>query len=204
MSLDRAVVIAPSSLSNLGPGFDVFGLALQEPYDVIEVQRTERGEVVIESIVGLGAEGIPKDPSRNSAGVSAKQVLDRARAEFGVSIRIEKGVRPCSGIGSSGASAAGGAFAVNLLLDSPLQMDQLVICAARAEEMTSGSFHADNVGPALLGGFTMVCSYDPFEMVRIDPPRSLGIAVAMPDVMVPTREARKVLPSATPRRSSLA
>jgi homoserine kinase len=194
MSEERVVVRAPSSLSNLGPGFDVFGLALKEPFDQIEMRKVSTHGVVIEAVEGLGAESIPTDFRRNSAGVSSARVLKLGMADFGVAIRIRKGVRPCSGIGSSGASAAGGAYAANLLLDKPLTMEQLVICAAKAEEMTSGSFHADNVGPALMGGFTLISSYDPFEILRVNPPRNLGIVIAMPDVMVPTKEARKVLP----------
>lgn len=194
MPEDRVVVRAPSSLSNLGPGFDVFGLALRDPFDLIEARRVSTPGVTIEAVEGLGAEKISTNFRRNSAGVSAAKVLEIGKADFGVTIRIKKGVRPCSGIGSSGASAAGGAYAANLLLDRPLTMQQLVVCAAKAEEMTSGSFHADNVGPALMGGFTVVCSYEPFEMVRVNPPRNLGIVIAMPDVMVPTKEARKILP----------
>ena len=194
MSEDGVMVRAPSSLSNLGPGFDVFGLALKEPFDQIEMRKVSTRGVVIEAVEGLGAEKIPIDFRRNSAGVSAARVLELGKADFGVAVKIKKGVRPCSGIGSSGASAAGGAFAANLLLDKSLSMEQLVICAAEAEEMTSGSFHADNVGPALMGGFTVVCSYEPFEIQRISPPRNLGIAIAMPDIMVPTKEARRILP----------
>ncbi|MGD0057116.1 MAG: homoserine kinase [Methanomassiliicoccales archaeon] len=194
MSEERVVVRAPSSLSNLGPGFDVFGLALKEPFDQIEMWKVSMPGVVIEAIEGLGAESIPTDFKRNSAGVSAARVLKLGKANFGVAIKIKKGVRPCSGIGSSGASAAGGAYAANLLLDKPVIMEQLVVCAANAEEMTSGSFHADNVGPALMGGFTMISSYDPFEILRVNPPRNLGIVVAMPDVMVTTKEARRILP----------
>lgn len=194
MSEERAVVRAPSSLSNLGPGFDVFGLALMEPFDQIEIRKVSTPGVIIEAVEGLGADKIPTDFRRNSAGVSSARVLEVGKADFGVAIRVKKGVRPCSGIGSSGASAAGGAYAANLLLDKPLTMEQLVVCAAKAEEMISGSFHADNVAPALMGGFTVISSYDPFEVLRVDPPRNLGIVIAMPDVMVSTKEARKVLP----------
>jgi homoserine kinase len=195
MSIDRAVVKAPSSLSNLGPGFDVFGLALKQPFDIIDIRKTSSPGVVIEAIDGSRSERIPFDFRRNSAGVSSAQVLELGGADFGVAMKITKGVRPCSGIGSSGASAAGGAYATNLLLDDPLTMNQLVFCAAKGEEMISGSFHADNVGPALMGGFTVVSSYDPFEIIRVEPPGNLGIVIAMPDIMVPTREARKVLPT---------
>jgi homoserine kinase len=121
-------------------------------------------------------------------------VLQKADADFGAVLTIRKGIRPSSGIGSSGASAAGGAYAANLLLEEPLRPEELVVCAAKAEQTTSGSFHADNVGPAVMGGFTIIKSYDPFEILRTDPPANLGVVVTMPDFLVNTREARKVLP----------
>lgn len=186
-------VIAPATLSNLGPGFDVFGMALAEPFDTVMARRIDEG-VIISSIEGPGAEGIPLDAELNSAGIAAAKVLERGNADFGLELRITKGIRPCSGIGSSGASAAGGAFVANQFLQDPLTDQQLVLCAAHAEEVTSGGLHADNVAPSLLGGFTVIRSYQPFEVVRIEPPEGLGVVVAMPNVMVSTSEARKVLP----------
>lgn len=194
MYYDKVTIAAPATLSNIGAGFDVFGLALDEPYDIIEARKTDSEGVLITSISGADSKRITMDPSRNSAGIAAMEVLKAACADFGIEIAIRKGVRPGSGIGSSGASAAGGAFAANLLLEKPLPAEKLVAHAARAEEVTSGGFHADNVAPAILGGFTIVTSYDPFEVVRIEPPVNLGIAIAMPDVFVSTKEARKVLP----------
>ncbi|MDH7507863.1 MAG: homoserine kinase [Methanomassiliicoccales archaeon] len=194
MRYDKVTVIAPATLSNIGAGFDIFGLALGEPYDIIEAQRTVRKGVLITSISGSDSKHITPDPMRNSAGIAAMEVLKAGRADFGIELVIRKGIRPGSGIGSSGASAAGGAFAANLLLEKPLPAEKLVICAARAEEVTSGGFHADNVAPAILGGFTIITSYDPFEVERVDPPADLGIAIAMPEVFISTREARKVIP----------
>ena len=107
---------------------------------------------------------------------------------------IKKGIRPCSGMGSSGASAAGGAYAANQFLEKPLPMEKLLCAAAKGEEASSGSLHADNCGPALLGGFTIIRSYDPMEIVRVNPPPNLGIVAALPGFAVPTKEARKVLP----------
>lgn len=201
MVMDKVAVRSPATLSNLGSGFDVFGLALREPYDVIEVRRIPEREVVIEAIEGRGAESITTVADKNSAGVAAKAVLDMAQAEFGLAISIKKGIRPASGIGSSGASAAGGAYAANLMVDKPLRPEELVFSAAQAELATSGSFHADNVGPAVMGGFTIIKSYDPFEILRADPPRNLGAVIIMPDFLVSTKEARKVLPEQVGLRS---
>ncbi len=169
----------------------MFGMALREPFDIIEARRTEEKRVVIERIEGRGADIITKASRRNSASLAAMAVLERGKADFGIVLKIKKGIRPCSGIGSSGASAAGGAFAANLLMDKPLTSKEVVQCAAKAEP----NGHADNVSPSVLGGFTIIRSYDPFEVLQVKPPSNLGVVVAMPNFMVSTREARKVIPS---------
>ncbi len=186
-------VVAPATISNIGPGFDVFGMALQEPFDRIRVRKTDAG-VIISSIEGEGAESIPTDPAQNSASIAAAEVLERCEAPFGLEMQIVKGIRPCSGIGSSGASAAGGAYAANLLCGEPLGSTELIMCAAHAEAVISGGMHADNVAPCILGGFTAIRSYTPFETINIQPPENLGVVVCLPDVMVSTLESRKVLP----------
>lgn len=201
MTKDRVTVASPATLSNLGSGFDVFGLALNEPFDVVDARRTSERGVIIDGIEGRGAENITRDAARNSAGAAAQAVLESANADFGVALTIKKGIRPCSGIGSSGASAAGGAYAANLLLDEPLPLEQVVYCAARAEQVTSGSFHADNVGPAVMGGLTIVKSYEPFRILRMDVPDNFGVVVTMPDILVDTKEARKALPVNVPLKS---
>jgi len=194
MPSDNVSVIAPASIANLGPGFDIFGLAMQEPHDTVIASRTEIPGVKVVSVDGVGAKGITLNPSKNTAAVAAAKVLEMGRADFGLELRIEKGVRICSGMGSSGASAAGGAFAANQLLEGPLSTTALVECAACGEAVMSGGFHADNVAPSLLGGFTIIRSYHPLEVVRIAPPRNLGIVACLPDILVPTKEARGVLP----------
>ncbi|MDD1747961.1 MAG: homoserine kinase, partial [Methanomassiliicoccales archaeon] len=90
--------------------------------------------------------------------------------------------------------AAGGAYAANLLLERPLPLEALVGCAAKGEEASSGTLHADNIAPSLLGGFTIILSYEPLEVVRVTPPPNLGIVASLPDIMVPTKEARGILP----------
>jgi homoserine kinase len=187
-------VAAPATISNVGPGFDVFGMALENPYDIIEGRKTDRG-IRITEITGPGCDTIPADPEKNSVGIAAAEVLKRCGADFGIEIKIKKGIRPCSGIGSSGASAAGGAYLAHIMCGEMLSSNELVLCAAHAEDVTSGGLHADNVAPCILGGFTVIRSYEPFEVVRINPPEDLGVVVAMPDIMVSTMESRKVLPA---------
>jgi len=187
-------VAAPATISNIGPGFDIFGMALGNPYDIIEGRKIEKG-IVIREVSGPGSESIPLDPEKNSVGIAAAEVLKRCNADFGIELKIKKGIRPCSGIGSSGASAAGGAYLAHIMCSEKLSDNELVLCAAHAENVTSGGLHADNVAPCILGGFTIIRSYEPFEVVRIEPPQDLGVVVAMPDVMVSTMESRRVLPA---------
>ena len=185
---------APATTSNLGAGFDIFGLALDEPYDTIEGRKIDSG-IIISEVSGPGSDSIPTDPEKNSVGIAAAEVLRRTGADFGIEIKIKKGIRPGSGIGSSGASAAGGAYLAHVLTGEKLSPTEVVLCAAHAENVTSGGFHADNVAPCILGGFTIIRSYEPFEVISIRPPEDLGIVIAMPDVVVYTADSRKVLPS---------
>lgn len=179
---------------NLGSGFDVFGMALSEPFDIIEARKTSEPGVIIESVEGWGAEVITLDAALNSTGVAAAEVLKKSNADFGIAFNIKKGFRPGSGIGSSGASAAGGAVAANLLLKNKLPPRDIVACAAESERVTSGSFHADNVGPCVLGGFTVIRCYEPLELKKITPPKNLGVVVVMPSFTVKTLDARTVIP----------
>ena len=187
-------VAAPATISNIGPGFDIFGMALNNPFDTIEGKMTDK-DIIISEISGPGADSIPTDPKKNSVSIAASAVLKKCGADFGIELKIKKGIRPCSGIGSSGASAAGGAYLAHIMCNEKLTDNEVVMCAAMAEDVTSGGLHADNVAPCILGGFTMIRSYEPFEVVRMEPPKELGVVVAMPDVMVSTKEARAVLPT---------
>ena len=193
MSDEWVKIAAPATTSNIGAGFDIFGLALKDPYDIIEGRKIESG-IVISEVTGPGADTIPTDPEKNSVSIAAAEVLRRCDAKFGIEIKIKKGIRPCSGIGSSGASAAGGAYLAHILCGEKLTPTEVVLCAAHAENVTSGGFHADNVAPCVLGGFTIIRSYEPFEVISIKPPEDLGVVVAMPDVLVATKESRMVLP----------
>ena len=166
MSDEWVRVAAPATTSNIGAGFDIFGLALKEPYDIIEGRKIESG-IVISEVSGPGSEGIPKDPDSNSVSIAAAEVLRRCEADFGIEIKIKKGIRPCSGIGSSGASAAGGAYLAHILCGEKLSLTEVVLCAAHAENVTSGGFHADNVAPCVLGGVTMIRSYERSEERRV-------------------------------------
>lgn len=193
MTDDWIKVAAPATTSNIGAGFDVFGLALKEPYDIIEARKMESG-IIISEISGPGSESIPTDPAKNSVAIAAKAVMDKCGADFGIELKIKKGIRPGSGIGSSGASAGGGAYIANVLCGNKLREQEVVMCAAMAEDVTSGGLHADNVAPCIMGGFTIIRSYEPFEVISIPTPENLGVVLALPDVIVYTADSRKVVP----------
>ncbi|MEF8781174.1 MAG: homoserine kinase [Haloferacaceae archaeon] len=173
-------VRAPATSANLGSGFDVFGVALSRPADVVAVERAE--ETTIE-VTGAGAQYIPEDPEDNVVGAVARALDAPAH------IRIDKGVRPASGMGSSAASAAGAALALNRLYDRGHTAEELIPIAAEGEAVVSGTAHTDNVAPALLGGFTVSA----VEGVRsVD--ASIPLVACLPDVAVSTRDARRVVP----------
>ncbi|MDL0134532.1 homoserine kinase [Halobacterium salinarum] len=173
-------VRAPATSANLGSGFDVFGVALSKPADVVRVERADTTTI---TVTGAGAQYVPTDPQENTAGVVAA-ALDAPAA-----IHINKGVRPSSGLGSSAASAAAATVALAELYDRPLDDDALVRAAAQGEAAASGVAHADNVAPAILGGFTIVRE-DGIEHVDA----SLALAVCLPETTVSTRDARGVVP----------
>jgi homoserine kinase len=173
-------VRAPATSANLGSGFDVFGVALDRPADVVRVERA--AETSIE-VTGAGSEYIPEDPARNTVGAVAEALDAPAR------IRIDKGVRPSSGLGSSAASAAGAALALNELYDRGYSRRELVPVAAEGEAIVSGDAHVDNVAPSLLGGFTVATADD---VTTID--ADIPLVACLPDVAVSTRDARKVVP----------
>ncbi|MFB6105361.1 MAG: homoserine kinase [Halobacteriaceae archaeon] len=173
-------VRAPATSANLGSGFDVFGVALDRPADVVRVEVAE--ETTIE-VTGAGSQYIPEDPEKNTAGVVARALDAPAH------IRIDKGVRPASGLGSSAASAAGAAVALDRLYDRGHTRSELVRVAAEGEAAVSGEAHADNVAPAILGGFTIVT-----DDAVTDVQASLPLVACLPDAVVSTRDARAVVP----------
>jgi homoserine kinase len=176
-------VRAPATSANLGSGFDVFGVALDRPADVVRVERADRTTI---DVTGVGSQFIPEDPERNTVGAVA-EVLDAP-----AHIRIDKGVRPSSGLGSSAASAAAAAVALNELYDRGYSRRELVPAAAEGEAVVSGDAHVDNVAPALLGGFTIATAE---AVTAID--ADIALVACLPDIAVSTRDARKVVPERT-------
>lgn len=190
---EHVAAFAPATVANLGVGFDIFGMALEAPGDIVRAAFRERPGVVLEDITGDGGR-LPRTPGRNTACVAAQIVLERLGAAGGVSLRLEKGLPLASGLGSSAASAAAAAVAVNALFGAPLGLDDLLPACIEAEASVSGR-HADNVAPALWGGIVLVIGTDPCAIHPLPVPAGLHLALVTPDVAVPTSHARAVLPA---------
>ncbi|NPA62114.1 MAG: homoserine kinase [Methanococci archaeon] len=188
--MERVRVISPCTSANLGVGFDVFGLCLKEPYDVVEVKRIDEKEIIIE----MDDKNIPTEPNKNVAGIVAKKMMEDFNIEEGIKITIKKGVKAGSGLGSSAASSAGTAFAINELFNLNLDKLKLVDYASYGELASSGAKHADNVAPAIFGDFTMITNYNPLEVLHIPIDFKMDILVAVPNISINTKEAREILP----------
>ena len=180
-------VRAPATSANLGSGYDVFGVALERPADAITVERAPETTI---TMTGTGSQYIPEEPNRNVAGAVAEALGVTARIE------IDKGVRPSSGLGSSAASAAGVAVALNELYDLGYSRRELVPVAAEGEALASGEAHVDNVAPALLGGFTAAANgegeQNDLDVTQLD--ATVPLVVCLPDLVVSTRDARAMVP----------
>jgi len=192
----RIRVKAPATVSNLSCGFDVIGLALGEPFDIVELELTDSGSVVIEDISGCGT--LSREPGKNVVGAVLEAAVVMAGGSTGFRVSIEKGIRPGSGIGSSGASAAAAAFGANLLLGNKFTQSEIVSLAMEGERLASGSAHADNVAPALFGGITLVRSYEPLDIIELHVPAELYCVVIHPFSEVKTSVARGILDKEIP------
>jgi homoserine kinase len=196
---DVVRVFAPATVANLGPGFDVLGLAIRGIGDTVEARRTDRPGLTIAAIHGDGGV-LPLDAARNTAGIAAAETLRRAGVEMGIELEVFKGMPIGSGLGSSAASAAAAAVAVNHLLGNPLRRLDLVACCVEAEAAVAGR-HADNVAPAVLGGLVLVQGVDELALQRLPVPAALRIAVVTPVFSLETRLAREALPTMIPLSS---
>jgi homoserine kinase len=197
--MDEISVLAPATVSNVVCGFDCLGFALGEPFDEVTVRRTaERGVKIIHH----DEFGLPTEPAKNVAGVALDALLNTARADFGFEVEITKHIKPGSGIGSSSASSCGAVVAANRLLGDKFSKLELVGFAMEGEMLASGARHADNVAPCIFGGFTLVRSTEPLDIVSIDFP-PLFVTVIHPQIEIRTSEARAILPNEVPLKDAI-
>jgi homoserine kinase len=197
--MQQVKVYAPATIGNIGPGFDVLGMAITNLGDVVEAHRKRGPGVEIIRIEGEGADLLPGEPENNTAGIAAMKTLERIKTRSGVNLIIEKGIPFPSGLGSSAASAVAAALAVNLLYGEPLSQEELLEAATEAEAAVSGGFFADNTAAALYGG--VVVTFTGNGKIRATPLGTIPnttIVVAAPEIAMPTKTSRGVLPETVP------
>ncbi|MEK9158762.1 MAG: homoserine kinase [Patescibacteria group bacterium] len=192
MSSKSLKIFAPATVANVACGFDILGFAINEPGDEIILKLKDTPDVTITKIIGDNGR-LPLDPKKNTAGVAVLAYLKHIRSDQGVEIEIHKKMPLGSGLGSSAASAVGGVFGINELLDRPLKKEELLPFAMEGERAACGFAHADNVAPSLLGGMILIRSYEPLEIIPIPTPPNLFCALVHPDFELRTADSRKVL-----------
>ncbi len=180
---------APATVANLVCGFDVLGLCLNNPFDIMEVSMIEERTVICETTDGFQ---LPTDPAQNTAGAPVLEMMEKLDLDFGFRIVITKKIKPGSGLGSSAASAAGAAFAANYLLGQPFSKTEMVSFAMAGEKVATGVKHADNVAPAIFGGVTLIKTAFPLEVVSLAAPM-LYVSIVHPQIEVKTADARQIL-----------
>ncbi|WP_062058102.1 homoserine kinase [Aquimarina longa] len=183
-------IFAPATVANLSCGFDVLGCCLDTIGDEMVISLTEKPGIKITKIDGAD---LPLETHKNVAGVAIEALLAAYGKDIGITIEIYKKIKAGSGIGSSAASSAGAVWAVNHLLGTPYTPQELVKFAMEGEKLASGNAHADNVAPALLGGFTLVRSYDPLDIIKLHSPTDLVMTVIHPQIEVKTSDSRSVI-----------
>ena len=187
----QVTAFAPATVANVGSGFDVLGFAVERPGDTVEARRREGGGVRLLEVTGDDGR-LPRGAD-NTAVVAARCLQEKLGEPFGVDLFLHKGMPLASGLGSSAASAAAALYAVNRLAGDPLTAPELLPYALAAERVASGAGHADNAAPALMGGFVLIRSTAPLDLVRLPVPDRLAVALLSPDVEIPTEAARRIL-----------
>ena len=198
--MNEVKVFCPATIANLNCGFDILGVCLDGIGDEMIIRKTSNKEIKITKITGAD---LPFETEKNVAGVAALALVNELETDYGFEIEIHKKIKAGSGIGSSSASAAGAVFGINELLGNPYTKNQLVHFAMKGEALASGSEHADNVGPCLLGGFTLIRGYNPLDIVKIDSPDNLFAVVLHPHIEIKTADARAVLSPAITLKNAI-
>ena len=198
--MNEIKIFCPATIANISCGFDVLGLCLEATGDEMIIKKSDVKGIRITKIVGAD---LPLETSKNVAGVAGIALLEAVNYEFGFDIEIYKNIKAGSGIGSSAASAAGAVFGINELIGKPFTRKELVHFAMKGEALASGSEHADNVAPAILGGITLVRSNTPLDIIKIESPSELFATVIHPQIELKTSEMRAVLQPMVPLKSAI-
>lgn len=193
--MEEIRIFAPATVANVACGFDVLGFCLETVGDEMVVRKVARKGVVITKSLGYD---LPMEVEMNVAGVAALAFMNDFDPELGIEIEIYKNIKPGSGVGSSAASAAGVVVALNKLFGDPYNKEQLTSFAMKGEAVASGCEHADNIAPAIYGGFTLVKSCEPVKILEIPTPSDLFAVIIHPQIEIKTADSRAVLPIEIP------
>ena len=188
--MNKITINVPSSVANVSCGFDVLGFCLEKPYDemTVEIKKTQGIDIQI-----INEKSIPTNPKYNVCGPVAIAMINKLNLKYGFKIKIIKNIKPGSGIGSSAASAAGTAFAINCLTGRTFSMLELVNFAMLGEEIASGAKHADNLSPVIFGGFTLVRSLKPLDIIPLPTLEELYVIITHPLIELRTKDARLLI-----------
>ncbi len=199
--MEQVTVFIPASIANMGCGFDIMGMAVESAGDILSMEMSEGDGI---EIINRTDYDIPSTVEDNVMTPSIRAMLNAAGVKKNIKITLMCKIMPGSGIGSSAASAAGAVVALNHLLGNRFSEKEMVEFAMEGEALSSGGAkHADNVAPAILGGIVLICSYHPFEYIRIPFPETFCAAIAHPRITVKTSESRAVLPKDIPLHDAI-
>ena len=199
--MKKIKVFAPASIANLGCGFDIMGMALDEVGDVLEMSLDEDSSGI--SIVNETDVPLPEDIDQNVITPVIRKFFEMTGHSGRVDVRVLKKIYPGSGIGSSAASSAAAAFGINELFGAPLSEEDVVVCAMEGENLASGGYHADNAAPAVMGGITLIRGYEPLDIIKLPVPGNLYCPVIHPHLTVSTKQARSILPKEIPMHTAV-
>ena len=198
--MNSVKLFSPATVANVSCGFDVLGFCLDSVGDEMVIHKTKEKGIRITKIEGYK---LPFKAEDNVAGVSALAMYVDLKPDCGFNIEIYKNIKPGSGIGSSSASAAGSVFGMNVLLGNPLSKTELTKYALKGEALASKSEHADNLAPAIFGGFTLVKGINPVEVLELPTPKELYATLIHPQIEIKTSDSRALLPKDIPLKDAI-
>ncbi|MBS1620160.1 MAG: homoserine kinase [Bacteroidetes bacterium] len=187
--MHQVKIKSPATVANLVCGFDILGMALTEPFDIMQLRLLDEPKVIIHNKDSFG---LPTDPEKNVAGVVLLSIIEQMNQKIGFEVEIEKHIKPGSGLGSSAASAAGAAVAANFLLQHIFSTDDMIRFAMNGEKLASGVKHADNIAPCISGAVSLIRSIYPLDIISIPAP-DLFVTAVHPQIEVKTSDARQIL-----------
>ncbi|HEV8508651.1 MAG TPA: homoserine kinase [Chitinophagaceae bacterium] len=187
--MKKVKISAPATVANLVCGFDILGMALNDPSDIMEVSLLDEPVIRIKH---ADEYDLPVEPAKNVAGAALIALQEAFENKVGFEVVIDKRIKPGSGLGSSAASSAGAVVAANHLLGNIFSKEDLVRFAMNGEKVASGVKHADNLAPCIYGGVTLIRAILPLDIIPLSAP-PLHVTVVHPQIEVKTSDARQIL-----------